>query len=67
MAKKKEFTVEKYEEIKNLLSTNKITSHDLDCYIKTKALRYERYQELNEYTDEQILDIVNDKLETEEL
>lgn len=59
MSSKKEFTNERYEQIKTLLSDNKITSSDLDKYMETKKLRHQRYQQLNTYTDEEIMDIVN--------
>ena len=51
--------MEKYEEIKKLLSDNKITSDDLDKYLEVKALRHARYQELNMMTDNDIEAIVN--------
>jgi hypothetical protein len=59
MAKK--FTMEKYDEIKKLLADNKVSSSDLNDYILVKKLRYDRYRELNDYTDEQILELVNNE------
>ena len=60
MAKKKLFTMERYEEIKKLLTDNKVSSSDLDNYLKVKELRYQRHQELNTFTDTDIESIVND-------
>lgn len=48
---KKQFTLDKYEEIKKVLEDNKISSKDLDKYIRLKSLRYDRYRELNNLTD----------------
>lgn len=59
MAKKKQFSMEKYEEIKKLLEDNKISSKDLDKYIQTKALRYQRYKEEIVATDDEIIAFVN--------
>lgn len=59
MAKKKQFTMEKYEEIKKLLEDNKVSSKDLDKYIQTKALRYQRYREEIVATDDEIIAFVN--------
>jgi hypothetical protein len=59
MAKK--FTIEKYEEIKKLLTDNKVNSSDLDKYILVKQIRYDRYRELNTYTDDEIIQLANNE------
>jgi trehalose-6-phosphate synthase len=55
----KKFTIEKYEEIKKLLTDNKVSSSDLDKYILVKQVRYDRYRELNTYTDDEIIQLAN--------
>lgn len=57
--KKKAFNMERYEEIKKILKDNKIDSKDLDKYIQTKALKYQRYCLENTYSDDDIIKIVN--------
>lgn len=59
MAKKKIFDMKRYEEIKQILKDNKIDSKDLDKYIQTKALKYQRYREENTFSDDDIIKIVN--------
>lgn len=61
MAKKKTFSMERYEEIKQILKDNKIDSKDLDKYIQTKALKYKRYREEIFNSDDDIIAIVNDE------
>ena len=57
---KKQFNIERYNEIKKVLEDNNISSKELDKYIKLKALRHERYCELNELSDEEMIAKVND-------
>ena len=57
---KKQFDMNRYNEIKKVLKDNNISSKELDKYIKLKALRYERYCELNELSDEEMIEKVND-------
>ena len=61
---KKNFTLDRYKEIKKVLKDNNISSQELDKYIKLKALRYERYCELNELSDEEMIAKVNDNSDT---
>ena len=57
---KKQFNIERYNEIKKILKDNDISSSDLDKYIRVKALRYERYCELNTLSDDEMIAKVND-------
>lgn len=55
----RKFTQEDYNNIKNVLADNNITSKMLDQYLTMKSLRYCRHKEENTLTDEQILEQVN--------
>jgi hypothetical protein len=59
MNKKKEFNMDRYEEIKKLLADNKVSSFDLDKYIEVKALRYARHKQENTLNDDEIIARVN--------
>lgn len=56
---KKQFTLDRYEEIKKLLKDNNISSSDLDDYIRLKALRYDRHKELNILSDTAMITTIN--------
>lgn len=56
---KKQFTLDKYEEIKKVLNDNHISSKDLDKYIRLKALRYDRHRELNTLSDAAMIAAIN--------
>lgn len=53
------FSMEKYNQIKQLLEDNKITSKDLAGYTVLKNLRHLRYQRKIEATDEELIAVVN--------
>jgi len=61
MPKNKHFSIEKYDSIKKILSDYKIESYDIDNYIQMKHLRYDRHRELNTLTDEQMIEVINEK------
>ena len=57
---KKDFDMNRYNEIKKVLKDNNISSKELDKYIKLKVLRHERYCEENNLSDEEMIAKVND-------
>jgi hypothetical protein len=62
MPRKKQFTMERYNKIKQFLEFAEIHPWELDDYVQLKRLRYERYkEETGGLTDEQMLAVVNEK------
>jgi hypothetical protein len=61
--RKKQFTQERYDFIKKLLTDNKVSSAELSDYINLKFLRHMRYQKQAEgqevKTDEELLKEIN--------
>jgi hypothetical protein len=58
--KKNEFNMNKYELMKAVFKDYGYTNEDIESYILTKKIRHQRYQQLNNYTDEEIIAIVNE-------
>ena len=56
---KKDFSIDKYDKIKKLLTDSKVSSADLANYIKLKSLRYARHKEELELTDEEMIAQIN--------
>jgi tRNA splicing endonuclease len=61
MPKKKDrtFTTERYNQIKEILSKNKVESYELESYIIYKDTRFLRHAEKISITDQEILDMIN--------
>jgi hypothetical protein len=59
MPKRKEFTINRYNEIKQILKDNKIESYELENYILFKDTRYLRHTQKVSISDTEILDMVN--------
>jgi hypothetical protein len=58
--KKKEFTMERYNQIKELLGGVGIESYELESYVMAKDLKYLRHTQRISLTDAEIIEMIND-------
>jgi len=58
--KKKEFTTKRYNDIKEILKSNKIESYELENYVLMKDMKFLRHTAKISMSDIDILELVNE-------